>query len=151
VAVGAVVVDRSGRVLLVQRAREPAAGTWTVPGGRVEQGESLETAALRELREETGLEARVVGSLGCETVVAHGVRYSIHEHLVVPIDDRPPRAGDDARDARWASMSDLLTLAVGAEMVAVLERGVAKARSLGLVPGDSPGTAPVDPTPRGVD
>jgi ADP-ribose pyrophosphatase YjhB (NUDIX family) len=136
VAVGAVVVDRSGRVLLIQRAREPAAGSWTVPGGRVEQGESYEAAVLRELREETGLEARVVGNLGCETVVAHGVKYSIHEQLLVPVDDSPPRAGDDACDVRWASMSDVAALAVGTAMVAVLERGVARARSLGLAPLD---------------
>jgi 8-oxo-dGTP diphosphatase len=136
VAVGAVVVDPRGRVLLIRRAREPAAGTWTVPGGRVENGESLEAAVLRELNEETGLEARVVGSLGCEAVAAQGVTYAIHEHLLIPVGDKPPRAGDDAADVRWASMPDVLALQVGREMVAVLERGVAKARSLGLVAGD---------------
>ncbi len=133
VAVGAVVIDPRGRVLLIRRAREPAAGAWTVPGGRVENGESLEAAVLRELGEETGLDARVVGSLGCETVAAQGVTYAIHEHLLVPVGDRPLRAGDDAADVCWASMPDLLTLQVGAEMMAVVERGVAKARSLGLI------------------
>jgi ADP-ribose pyrophosphatase YjhB (NUDIX family) len=131
-----VVVDPRGRVLLIRRAQEPAAGTWTVPGGRVEVAESLEAAVLRELDEETGLDARVVGSLGCETVAARGVTYAIHEHLLVPIGDSAPRAGDDAADVRWASMSDVLALQVAAEMVAVLERGVAKARSLGLVAED---------------
>jgi len=80
--------------------------------------------------------------------VAHGVTYSIHEHLLVPVDDRPPRAGDDAGEVRWASMSDLSALGVGAAMTAVLERGVAMARSLGLVAGDSPKTTPVNPATR---
>lgn len=130
------VVDPRGRVLLIRRARDPAAGTWSVPGGRVENGESLEVAVLRELEEETGLDARVVGTLGCETVAARGVTYAVHEHLLVPVGDKAPRAGNDAADVRWASMSDVLALQVGPAMVAVLERGVAKARSLGLVAGN---------------
>jgi 8-oxo-dGTP diphosphatase len=132
VAVGAVVVDRGGRVLLVQRGREPAAGTWSVPGGRVEPGESLEAAVIRELREETGLAGRVVASLGCETVTSGGLTYSVYEHLLVPVDDGPPHAGDDAADVRWASRQDLVSLAVTAEIVTVLERGIAHARWLGL-------------------
>jgi ADP-ribose pyrophosphatase YjhB (NUDIX family) len=128
------VVDRTGRVLLIQRAREPAFGSWTVPGGRVEHGESLEAAVVRELMEETGLKARLIETLGCETVSAKGVTYRIHEHLLVPIDDRPPRAGDDAADVRWVPMQDLAALGVAAEMVAVLVRAVEKARALGLAP-----------------
>lgn len=134
VAVGAVVVDRTGRVLLIQRGREPAIGAWTVPGGRVDHGESLEAAVVRELMEETGLHARLIESLGCETVTAKGVTYRIYEHLLVPVDDRPPRAGDDAADVRWVPMQDLEALRVGAAMVAVLMRAVEKARALGLAP-----------------
>lgn len=132
VAVGAVVVDSGGRVLLVKRGQEPAAGTWSLPGGRVEPGESFEAAVVRELREETGLGARVVASLGCETVTSGGLIYAIHEHLLVPVDDSPPHAGDDAADVRWASRQDLISLAVTVEVVTVLERGIAHARSLGL-------------------
>jgi len=64
--VGAVVV-REGRILLVQEARGPYAGTWSFPKGVVEPGETADAAALRELREETGLEGRVVGVIGLRT------------------------------------------------------------------------------------
>ena len=59
VGVGGVVIDQ-GRALLVRRAREPALGEWTIPGGLLEVGETLAAAVERELREETGLIVRVV-------------------------------------------------------------------------------------------
>ena len=127
------VVDRGGSVLLVRRAKSPAAGTWTVPGGRVEHGESLESAVVRELREETGIGGRVVDRLGCETLVAGGVAYSIHEHLLVPTGDGELRAGDDAAEVRWASSEDLVALGVETRMRAVIERAIAAARVFGLV------------------
>jgi acetyl-CoA carboxylase carboxyl transferase subunit beta len=58
-AAGAVIADRHGRLLLVKRARDPQRGRWSVPGGRVEPGESLEAAAVREALEETGLRIEV--------------------------------------------------------------------------------------------
>ncbi len=64
--VGAAVV-RDGRVLLVQEAAGPHAGTWSFPKGVVEPGETADAAALRELREEAGLEGRVVGVVGLRT------------------------------------------------------------------------------------
>src|SRR5579859_6567815 len=103
VAVGAVVVDREGRVLLVQRGRPPGVGTWTLPGGRVEAGESLEEAVVREVREEASLEARVCCALQTVTVEREGFSYAIHEHLIEPLSSTPLRAGDDAADLRWVA------------------------------------------------
>jgi 8-oxo-dGTP diphosphatase len=129
-AVGAVVLERAGRVLLVRRGRPPGEGTWTLPGGRVEPGETLEEAVVREVREETGLAARVVCGLGTVDVAREGFVYVIHEHLLVPLDVcAVPVAGDDADDARWASWDDLARLGVHPDAVAVIERGLAEARA----------------------
>jgi 8-oxo-dGTP diphosphatase len=122
-------------VLLVRRGRPPSAGSWTLPGGRVELGESLEQAVLREVREETSLPARVVCGLGVVAVAREGYCYAIHEHLLAPVAvDFPPRAGDDAADVRWVERRELPDLQVEGDAIAVIDRGLAEARARGLVP-----------------
>jgi 8-oxo-dGTP diphosphatase len=134
-AVGAVVVDRASRILLVRRARPPGEGTWTLPGGRVEGGESLAAAVSREVGEETALRARVVCALDVVFIEREGFRSAIHEHLLVPLDDdAAPRAGDDASDARWVCRQDLDGFGVRADAIAVIDRGLAEARTRGLAP-----------------
>jgi ADP-ribose pyrophosphatase YjhB (NUDIX family) len=132
--VGAVLVDRAGRVLLVQRGRAPSIGSWTLPGGRVEQGESPEQAVLRELHEETGVRARVVCALGVVSVEREGYAYEIHEHLLTPAGDTTPRAGDDAAAASWVSRADVAALQVSAAAIAVIDAALAEARARGLAP-----------------
>jgi 8-oxo-dGTP diphosphatase len=132
VAVGAVVIDRAGRVLLVRRARPPAMGAWTLPGGHVEPGESPESAIVREVREETGLEARVLCSLGVVGITAEGTAYSIHEHLMVPHHDAPLGAGDDAAEAQWTGRHELRALGVRATAIEVIDQAFAEARRRGL-------------------
>jgi ADP-ribose pyrophosphatase YjhB (NUDIX family) len=133
-AVGAVVVHRDGRVLLVRRGRPPSVGAWTLPGGRVEPGESLEQAVLREVLEETSLRARVVCALGVVPLAREGFAYAIHEHLLVPIEDVAPLAGDDALEARWVERGDVPNYAVADGAVAVIDRGLGVARARGLAP-----------------
>jgi ADP-ribose pyrophosphatase YjhB (NUDIX family) len=135
-AVGAVVVDRTGRVLLIRRGRPPSAGAWTLPGGRVEPGESTEHAVVREVREETALQAHVVCGLGVVNVAREGFVYEIHEHLLAPVSvgDAPPRAGDDAADVRWVDPRELSGLAVALDAITVIDRGLEEARARGLTP-----------------
>jgi 8-oxo-dGTP diphosphatase len=128
VAAGAVVVDPAGRVLLVRRGRPPSPGEWSLPGGRVEPGESPEDAVVREVREETALDVRVVAALGVVDVVRDGSRFAIHEFLVVPVVPgraAAPLAGDDAADARWAARPELDGLGVRADAIAVVDRALA--------------------------
>ncbi len=106
VAVGAVVVV-DDRLLLIRRGRGPAAGEWSGPGGRVERGETLAEAVVRELAEETGVEAV------CGPLVGWVERISDEHHFVILdfwatlLDDRPPVAGDDAAEAEWVPLSDV--------------------------------------------
>jgi 8-oxo-dGTP diphosphatase len=131
VAVGAIVIDRDGRILLIRRARAPSLGTWTLPGGRVQMGESLAEAVVREVREETGLDTRVVDCLGAVTIAREGTAYEIHEHLVVPVGSNVPCAGDDAADVRWVVRDELDALGVDKDAIAVVDLAIARAQARG--------------------
>ncbi len=135
VVVGAVVLDARGRVLLVRRGRPPGAGSWSLPGGHVEPGESLDAAIVREVLEETAVRARVVCPLGVVPVARDGYLYSIREHLLVPLDQAAePRAGDDAADARWVEPREAaVAMGLRPEAQAVVASGLAEARRRGLL------------------
>ena len=129
VAVGAVVVRADRRVLLVRRANAPLAGEWTLVGGHVEAGESLDAAVVREVREETGVDVVVERLLEVVILAREGYSYEIHEHLCRPTDDARAddvRAGSDALGVRWARESELRALGVRAEAMAVIARALAR-------------------------
>lgn len=92
------------RVLLIQR-RNPPQG-WALPGGFVDRGERVEAAALREAREETGLEVALEALLGCYSDPARDPRGHTVSAVYVATARGEPRAGDDARDARWVDPAD---------------------------------------------
>jgi ADP-ribose pyrophosphatase YjhB (NUDIX family) len=103
VAVGAVVVDHD-RLLMVRRGHGPAQGTWSVPGGRVEKGETLAEAVTRELREETGLEGVCGPLLGWAERIADDQHFVILDFEVTIVGDDDPVAGDDAAEAAWVDL-----------------------------------------------
>jgi 8-oxo-dGTP diphosphatase len=106
-AASAVIQDDNGRFLLVQRGHEPAMGLWSLPGGSVESGETLSEAAIREVREETGLDIITRGEVWRVSVeLATGKHFDVHalRGLVVGGELHP---GDDAADARWWQQSEL--------------------------------------------
>jgi ADP-ribose pyrophosphatase YjhB (NUDIX family) len=127
-AAGAVVLDGLGRVLLVRRGRPPGVGQWTLPGGKLEPGETPAEAVLREVLEETGVRTRVVGDLGVVPVEREGYRFAIHEHLLVPLDGSPgalaPVPGDDAAEARWFTRGELGSLGLHRDVLVIIELGV---------------------------
>lgn len=106
VAVGGVVV-RDGAVLLVRRGRGVAVGRWSLPGGRLEPGESLVEAVVRELREETGLDVQVDGLCGVVERRGGDHHYVILDYWCRADPNGVPRAGDDAADVVWARRGDL--------------------------------------------
>jgi 8-oxo-dGTP diphosphatase len=107
--VSAIVVDHD-RLLLVRRGHGPAAGEWSVPGGKVERGEALVEAVTRELREETALEGVCGPLLGWnERLDEHG-HHVILAFEVTLVGGDQPRAGDDAVEARWVELPDVAEL-----------------------------------------
>ena len=98
VAVGAIAVDAE-RLLLVRRGHGPAAGLWSVPGGRVEPGEMLVEAVVRELAEETGLEGVADRFVGWVERIGEGYHYVILDFIVTVLEPRDPVAGADAAEA----------------------------------------------------
>jgi ADP-ribose pyrophosphatase YjhB (NUDIX family) len=104
--VSALVVDRD-ELLLVRRAREPGAGLWALPGGRVETGETLAEAVVRELAEETGLEGVCGPLVGWVERIGDTHHFVILDFEVTVLGDDEPTAGDDALDARWVPLEDV--------------------------------------------
>ena len=100
---------REGRVLLVHRNLEPYLGYWDIPGGFLQEEELPETAALREVVEETGLRARVVDFLGFygDHYDYQGDRYAILNIYFVGAAEGEPTPGDDADGWRWFPLDDL--------------------------------------------
>jgi 8-oxo-dGTP diphosphatase len=109
-------------MLLVERARPPEAGAWSIPGGRIEPGERATDAVEREVREETGLLVR------CGELVGWAERITAERHFVIldfsveVISESEPIAGDDARKARWVPLGDVRGLGLATGLGDFLER-----------------------------
>lgn len=109
---GALVFDDTGRLLLVRRLHEPGKGRWSLPGGRVEPGETDYQAVCREVLEETGLEVSVTGWAGAVRRPApDGGVFEISDY-VCTVTGGTLRAGDDADEVRWCDRAALASLPV---------------------------------------
>jgi acetyl-CoA carboxylase carboxyl transferase subunit beta len=123
-AVGGVVLRDDGAVLLVKRGRPPRAGTWSLPGGKVEAGESLAEAVVREVLEETGVRVQAGQVVSVVTLAGEGALYEIHEVAceLVEAQASEPRAGDDAADVCWAHAEDLARRGLTREVLEVIRQ-----------------------------
>jgi 8-oxo-dGTP diphosphatase len=112
--VGAIAVEQD-QILLIRRGHGPAEGSWSVPGGRVEWGETLAEAVVRELREETGLDGVCDGLVGWAERIGEHFHYVIADYRVTIVSGGPPEAASDAAEAAWVALGEVaaLTLADG--------------------------------------
>ena len=122
--VGGLVLE-GGRILLVKRGQEPAKGTWSIPGGRVEAGESDADAVEREVREETGLAVQAGPFAGVvERDAPTGDVYVIRDYVCRPArgaDASDVRGGDDAEEAAWFTPEQVRALVTSPGLVEAIE------------------------------
>jgi len=105
-------IFRDGKVLLVRRARKPALGIYTLPGGGVETGETLEQAVMREVREETALDIEPVALAGHREAIARDAQGRVERHFVILCFAARWRSGEpvlneELDDARWLEPAEL--------------------------------------------
>ncbi|MBL6929203.1 MAG: NUDIX hydrolase [Rhodospirillales bacterium] len=128
VGVGAVVI-RDGRVLLARRGKEPRKGSWSLPGGAQQLGETVFEAARREIREETGLEIEVLGIIDVADSIQrddHGevrYHYTLVDVLAQTINGDVAAAGDDAAEVAWFSPDELAPLELWTETTRIIGLG----------------------------
>ena len=138
VGVGAVIV-RDGRVVLIRRRYEPLAGQWSLPGGTLELGETLEEGTAREMLEETGLVVEIGPVIEVFDRIMFDAEKRVRYHFVLvdylcrPIAGEL-RAGSDVDDAVFAAPDELAGYRLTKKATAVIERGLQLAR-------EAPGTA----------
>ncbi len=98
------------QLLMIRRGHGPAGGRWSVPGGRVEPGETLAEAVVRELAEETGLEALCDQFVGWVERIGDGYHFLILDFAVTVLSTDAPRAGSDAAEAMWVPLIHVASL-----------------------------------------
>jgi 8-oxo-dGTP diphosphatase len=127
VGVGAVILENDA-VLLLKRKKSPEAGYWSIPGGRVEFGETVEAAIVREIKEELGCDAQVVMSMGVTNHIVEdeGVHW-VSPRFLVKISGEPKNLEPDVHDdAQWFKISELppnLTMTTRAALAALKDSG----------------------------
>ena len=132
VGVGAVIVDE-GKVLLIRRRDEPLKGEWSLPGGMVEVGETLESALMREMLEETGLRVDVGPVVEVFDRIMRDEQQRVRYHFVL-VDylcwpaDGSLQAGSDVDAAIWVDPATLARYSLTEKATSVIERALTLAR-----------------------
>jgi 8-oxo-dGTP diphosphatase len=127
VAAVGVVCIKDDKVLLVRRAKPPLEDRWSLPGGRIEWGEAAKDAALRELKEETGCEAEIIGLIDVVDAVLtrSGADAAWGHYVLIDYAARwtagDPVPGDDAREARFFTPAEIAALGLWEETVRVID------------------------------
>ena len=123
-----VICLRGDDVLLIRRAKPPRAGEWSLPGGRIEPGETEADAALRELAEETGVRASLGPKVATIDADFEGFRYRLHDYAAIWRSGAPLGA-DDALEARFVPVRDIADLHMWPKTEAVIRDAHARMKS----------------------
>jgi len=131
VGVGAIIIN-DNRVVLVKRAKPPLAGEWSIPGGMLEIGETVREAAIREAKEETGLDVEAGELLGVFDRVLRDPEGRVQYHYVLidflcNVTGGELHAGCDAADAQWFTLEEIVKLPLMKDTAEVIRMGFAKA------------------------
>ena len=133
VLAASVAVLREGRILLAMRGTPPSEGLFSLPGGKVEIGETLGEAALRELREEVGVEAKLIGLIAPVEFIERDEKGHIRHHVVIAAHaarwvSGEPQTGPEAKEIRWITERDIADLPMTAGLTGILEQAFRLAR-----------------------
>ena len=132
VGVGVVVLGPEG-ILLIKRGKQPRQGSWSLPGGGQKLGETVEDCALREVREETGLQISLIGLIDVVNSIQPDDNKNIRYHYTLidfaaGIDannnSRELKPGSDAQDARWFSRQDITELGLWSETQRIIDLAI---------------------------
>ena len=120
-----VAVIRDGCILLAARGKPPSEGLFSLPGGLVETGETLAETALRELREEVGVEAKLIGFIAPVEFIERDEKGHIKHHVVIAAHaarwvSGEPQTGPEAKEIRWVTERDIVDLPVTAGLTGIL-------------------------------
>ena len=129
-----VAVIRDGRILLAARGKPPSEGLFSLPGGMVDVGETLAEAALRELREEVGVEARMIGLIAPVEFIERDDKGHIKHHVVIAAHaarwvSGEPQTGPEAKEIRWVTERDIADLPMTAGLAEILKQVFRLARA----------------------
>lgn len=120
VAVDGVVLS-DGRILLIRRAKEPYKGFWALPGGFLEEGETVEEGVVREVKEETGIDVEVLRMVGVYSKPERDPRGTVSVAFLCSALTKDPRGGDDAEEARWFPVEELKGLRLAFDHREIIE------------------------------
>lgn len=115
-----IICFRGEDVLLIQRGTAPRKGEWSIPGGRIETGETEREAALRELMEETGVTAKLGAKVATIPALFEGFNYLLHDYVAI-WENGEPVAGDDAAQAVFVPPENLDDLGMWPKTREVIE------------------------------
>ncbi|MGD0866475.1 MAG: NUDIX domain-containing protein [Rhizomicrobium sp.] len=137
VGVAAVIWNGEGRVLLIRRAKAPRKGEWSLPGGKVEFGEPLIAAVLREVREEAGLEVEILGLVDVAETIRDAAAGAADDHFVLidygaRVISGIAQAASDAAEARWFSLPELDALPLWSEMRRIIALSAERHRAVAM-------------------